>query len=411
MAKDKKLPSGMIQRGDVYWAAFRTGGRRVRKSLSRNLKTAKQLLIELRARAERGEYGLLDNDVAVGDLRKRYLRYCRQANKPSTVQRYEYNLDAILPDIPKRVSQITSDAVVLHREKRLAASVSPRTINMDVGALSAMLRWGVEHGVVGSSPIQGIKPLPHDYPKEGRAFDSSEVDRLLNESPQHWREIWYALLVTGMRKTELAHLTFADIDWRGRELIVQRGVAKNHNRRRLPIDDMLWEILNRKRDERESRQPGVGRGAKRTAQIRERFTRDHVFTTTQNTPLTHGSGLYHALMRCCAAAEIEHRSFDAEGREAEHVDVHSLRRTFAADLIENGADPKTVQKLLGHKTLAMTMDLYAKVRSGSTRQAVARLSYGVGAQTPEHLVEFPVKRAKVGHKMSTVEKQPARKSS
>ena len=35
----------------------------------------------------------------------------------------------------------------------------------------------------------------------------------------------------------------------------------------------------------------------------------------------------------------------------EHLDVHSFRRTFTIDLIENGADPKSVQQLLGHKTL------------------------------------------------------------
>jgi len=71
--------------------------------------------------------------------------------------------------------------------------------------------------------------------------------------------------------------------------------------------------------------------------------------------------------------------------------VHSLRHSFATDLIENGADPKTVQEWLGHKTLAMTMDLYAKIRRGSTRQAVAKLSYGAGARRLSRVVEFQPK--------------------
>jgi len=37
----------------------------------------------------------------------------------------------------------------------------------------------------------------------------------------------------------------------------------------------------------------------------------------------------------------------------------------------------------------MTMDIYAKVRGGTKRQAIARLSYGVGSRSPDHLVEFP----------------------
>ena len=78
-------------------------------------------------------------------------------------------------------------------------------------------------------------------------------------------------------------------------------------------------------------------------------------------------------MRCCRLAGIQTRTLDSEGREIDHVDVHSCRRTFATNLIVNGADPKTVQELLGHKTLAMTMNLYAKIHSGTKRQAVGRL--------------------------------------
>ena len=48
------------------------------------------------------------------------------------------------------------------------------------------------------------------------------------------------------------------------------------------------------------------------------------------------------------------------------------------DLITNGTDPKTVQKLLSHATLAMTMRVYAKVFPRNKRAAVSRLSHGSG---------------------------------
>ena len=51
--------------------------------------------------------------------------------------------------------------------------------------------------------------------------------------------------------------------------------------------------------------------------------------------------------------------------------------------------------MLGHKTLTMTMELYAKVRRGTPRQAVARLSYGKGARSPERVVEFPAREKMV----------------
>lgn len=54
------LPDGMTKRGKSYWADFRHRGRRIRKSLSRNLKTATTLLTELRARLERDGQIILD---------------------------------------------------------------------------------------------------------------------------------------------------------------------------------------------------------------------------------------------------------------------------------------------------------------------------------------------------------------
>jgi hypothetical protein len=83
---------------------------------------------------------------------------------------------------------------------------------------------------------------------------------------------------------------------------------------------------------------------------------------------------------------------DSNGREIDHIDVHSLRRTFITDALANGADPKSVMEIVGHKTLDMTMRVYAKMHAQTKRQAVAGLSYGKGSQTHEHVVELPSKR-------------------
>src|SRR5262249_16110696 len=132
-----------------------------------------------------------------------------------------------------RVSRITIDGILAYRQDRLEKGCSPRTVNIDVGALSTMLRWAEAHQLIGSNPLAKLKPLPHDHPKEGRALSDDEVHRLLDKSPPPWLDIWYALLVTGLRKEELASLTFKDIDWDAHEIIVRMGVAKSHRERRL----------------------------------------------------------------------------------------------------------------------------------------------------------------------------------
>jgi hypothetical protein len=57
--------------------------------------------------------------------------------------------------------------------------------------------------------------------------------------------------------------------------------------------------------------------------------------------------------------------------------------------VAGGADPKSVQELLGHRTLDMTMPIYAMVNVQSKRQALGKLPYGRGALAPEHVLPYP----------------------
>jgi hypothetical protein len=63
----------------------------------------------------------------------------------------------------------------------------------------------------------------------------------------------------------------------------------------------------------------VGKTPAVTPRVRSKFSRDHVYVTTQDTPLPHPTGLYHAFIRCCRRVGIEVKTFDAEGLPAEHV--------------------------------------------------------------------------------------------
>ena len=406
MGRPRKLPEGIRLRNGMYCTDFYAGGRRVRKKLSSDLAAAKEILNEMRSRADKADWGLLDNDFAVADLKEQYLRHIKRTLKASTVDRYVVCLENIVPRLAAiRVSQILEQSVLTYREERLEEGATPRTVNMEVSVLGGMIRWGVSKCLIGSSPLAKLAPLRHDHPKEGRALSDGEVARLLEASPQPWRDVWYAFLVTGLRKAELAGLTFQDIDWEGRELIVRSAAAKNHRERRIPIDTGLWEIVCRQRDERAARRPGVGQTPARTAQILERFSKEHVFVSKANTPLDHRSNLYHAFLRCCEAGNVQTKTCDTDGHVIEHVDVHSLRRTFATNMITNGGDPESLRQLLGHRTLEMTMKIYTKIHNQTKRIAITKLSYGQGRTlASSHVLsyskpdEFSVQ---VSHQMDT----------
>jgi len=57
----------------------------------------------------------------------------------------------------------------------------------------------------------------------------------------------------------------------------------------------------------------------------------------------------------------------------EHFSPHSLRHTFATRAFENNLPPKTVQAILGHSSVAMTMDLYTHTTEDKKREDMEKL--------------------------------------
>jgi hypothetical protein len=64
------------------------------------------------------------------------------------------------------------------------------------------------------------------------------------------------------------------------------------------------------------------------------------------------------------------------------VRVHDLRHTVASLWLAAGADPKVVQRVLGHATAAMTMDLYGHLVDASLWQAARLIGGTTGASEP-----------------------------
>ncbi|HSK85242.1 MAG TPA: tyrosine-type recombinase/integrase [Rubrobacter sp.] len=56
-----------------------------------------------------------------------------------------------------------------------------------------------------------------------------------------------------------------------------------------------------------------------------------------------------------------------------NIRFHDLRHPFATLMLQNGEHPNVVQEMLGHATIAITMDIHSHVLPNMQRDAVARL--------------------------------------
>ena len=300
MPRQRKLPKGMVKRGDAYYSAFRAGGRLVRKRLSSDFKTATELLNDLH-RADKADYGQVDNDLPWAELKAEFLRRAGSPSVGRATMRPTWRVRIVRID--QQRAQVSQAHVLAYREWRLASDiatsqkvkpgqarrptgrkVSPRTVNREVGTISNMLNKGVEWRRIGFNPLVGLEPLRHDKPvKQRRPLALAEVVSMFEASPAYLKPVWRMFMCTGIRRNELASLLFSDIDFDRQTVTVRAENAKSKKAREIPLDDTMLAMLREIQAAAKDRQPVPGKTPAETAAQAANFSRS-TFSSLGPTP-------------------------------------------------------------------------------------------------------------------------------
>ena len=296
--------------------------------------------------------------TTVADAARLFAEHVRvhSPSKPRTLERYHEVLthfERILPN-KKYVEAITrSDIddykVIRSRETvgPLKRPVSPATVNFEVTVLKTFFYYLIrERGIAMENPCARSKPLRAEKERLKRrppTYTQAETDNILAASDQTDRAIFATLLLTGLRKEELGHLAWSDVDLQhaGLRLTAKDGFApKDYEEREIPLPPDLVQIL---------------RNLPREA--------DWVFASGNGNRL----GRNEMLRRLKNVAERA---------GVKQANLHKFRHTYATRLLEDGCDIVTVQHLLGHSDLKTTRK-YLSPDQERARKAVNRLTLGV----------------------------------
>jgi integrase len=179
-----------------------------------------------------------------------------------------------------------------------------------------------------------------------------EVRRLAEECPAPYDTLIRFLAYTGLRFGEMAALRVSDLDLDRRRVNVganlvevsgrlHQDTPKSHRARSVPVPDSSWR--------RSAVRFRVGGG------------HDLLFTTAAGTPLRNSN--------------FRHHVFDPAVRRAglQPLTPHDLRDTTASLAVAAGANVKVVQRMLGHASAAMTLDIYAGLFDGDLDTVADRL--------------------------------------
>ncbi len=210
---------------------------------------------------------------------------------------------------------------------------SKATIARKLATLRSFYKFLVKRGQLSSNPVTVVR-TPKQEKKLPRFLEYEEIKRLLDAPPMdNWlgvrdRAIMETLYSTGIRVSELSALNMDDIDFLG-EVVHIRGKGKKE--RITPIGSSALQAIQHYMEFRNKR-----------AQSNGNFDSKVLFVNK------HGQRLSTRSVRRKMDKYLKMAGLDPA------ISPHTLRHSFATHMLNNGADLRSVQELLGHQSLSTT---------------------------------------------------------
>ena len=207
------------------------------------------------------------------------------------------------------------------------------TIARKLATLRSFYKFLVKRNNVSSNPVVAVR-TPKQEKKLPRFLEYEEVKKLLETPPlDNWlgardRAILETLYSTGIRVSELVAMNMDDIDFLG-EIVHIRGKGKKE--RIAPIGSSALQVIQHYMEFRNKR-----------AQNNSNFDTKVLFVNK------HGRRLSTRSVRRKMDKYLKMSGLDPS------ISPHTLRHSFATHMLNNGADLRSVQELLGHQSLSTT---------------------------------------------------------
>lgn len=264
---------------------------------------------------------------------------------PNTVASYASDVAAFLGTMPDAdLARIDREDVLAYLADVQASGLSKRSQARLVSALRSFFKWTVLEGERKENPCDGI-----ETPKLGRYLPAvlsvEEVTAILesvdtrNAAGLRDRAILEMLYGCGLRVSEAVRLRISDIFF---EEGFVRIIGKGDKQRIVPLGEVAAEaVLTYLREV-----PRSGGGET-----------DFLFLNRNGKPLSRVS-MFQLVKKQAMVAGIH-----------KEISPHTFRHSFATHLIENGADLRVVQEMLGHESI-LTTEIYTHIDTSLWQRTV-----------------------------------------
>lgn len=282
---------------------------------------------------------------------------------PHTVRAYERELQGFAAFIVGLLGAKTHPAKIEHLHIRAylgelyGRGLGKASVARALAAIRSWFKWLARQGLVEQSPaaLVATPKLPKHLPRVPTIEEMNRVVEKADDEGAAWperdRAIFELLYGCGIRNAELVGIDLADIHW-ANEAILVRG--KGRKERYVPLGDAAAEAVRAYLPLREARLAAARGGAGKSSPallLNVRLRGDGRLTTRSVGRIVKQIALAHGLPA--------------------DVHPHTLRHAFGTHLLEEGADLRAIQELLGHARLSTTQR-YTQLTVGQVAEVYDR---------------------------------------
>ncbi len=283
--------------------------------------------------------------IVVNSKVTEYIEYLKYAKKLSenTLISYAKELDVFESYFSKKnLLELREDDIKKFLENLDNLELTSNTRSHYLTVINSFYHFCLKEDYITKNPCENIL-LPKVNKKLPEVLTYEETDRLLNiplNTPYDFRtkamlELMYG---SGLRVSELINLKFNNIDFKNDSI---RILGKGSKERIVPINETSKKYLSLYMDKY------------RPLLIKKGKNTDNIFLNNRGLVITR-QGFFKILKSLCQKASIK-----------KNISPHTLRHSFATHLLQNGADLRIIQELLGHSDIATTQ-IYTHLSSEHT---------------------------------------------
>ena len=233
------------------------------------------------------------------------------------------------------IKKITQESILLSIGQLSRENASAATVNRFVSSVRGLFKYSKKLGYIEKNPADEVKNVKN--PQVVTAFMTEREVETLCSQPERNELLWTSrdvaifrmLYSSGCRISELTNIKLSDFRKGGRCAII---TGKGNKQRIVYFDPTSRHALAAYMTDRARVLSENGRDSKE----------DRLFINQKGLPITTG-GMRYILTRYSGVEGTNH-----------HINPHAFRHTFATTLLNNGADVRMVQELLGHASINTT---------------------------------------------------------